>query len=338
MKTRIFIFIGLAGLIVAAGCRRSSKLYQVTDARADVMGTLVSIVAVAGSEGAGTGAISFAFAELERIDGLMSDYKADSELSVVNREGFDRAVEVGGELFYVLAKSVEYSEISDGAFDVTVGPVVDLWRKAGAEGRKPSAEELSRAQEKTGYKKLLLDRKNKTVRFAVEGMRIDLGGIAKGYAIDRAVEAMKAAGAVGGLVDVGGDIRCFGRPAKKPSWVIGLQNPDVEGDILLTLGLVNMSVATSGDYRRFVVIDGEKFGHIMNPVSGSSARDFASVSVLAPSALDADALATTVSVIGAEKGLDLIESLSRTEALLLPSDSAGQVQYTSGFERHIISK
>jgi thiamine biosynthesis lipoprotein len=338
LKSKILIFVALTGLIVAsAGCDKRTNLRQVKDTRADVMGTFVSIVAVAGSEGAGRGAISFAFAELDRIDGLMSDYKDDSQLSVVNRQGFDRAVEVGSELFFVLARSVEYSEISDGAFDVTVGPVVDLWRKAGEEGRKPSAEELSRAKEKTGYKKLLLDRKKKTVRFAVDGMRIDLGAIAKGYAIDRAVEAMKAAGAVGGLVDVGGDIRCFGKPARKSQWVIGLQDPDVDRDILLALGLVNMSVATSGDYRRFVVVDGEKYGHIMNPASGSSVRDFASVSVIAPSAIDADALATVVSVVGAVKGLDLIESLSRTEALLLPSDSADDVQYTSGFERYIIS-
>ena len=336
MRAKFFIIIVLVLLVGGfLGCEYRGRLFQVKDSRIDVMGTVVSINCVGRNEGVGRAAIAAAFKELDRIDELMSDYKEGSELSIVNREAFRIPVAVSDELFAVLEKSVEYSEFSGGAFDVTVGPVVDLWRKAGAEGTSPSDEEIAWAKVKTGYDKLVLDKKRKTVRFAFDGMRIDLGGIAKGYAIDRAVEAMKRAGAVGGLVDVGGDIRCFGRPAKKAKWVIGLQDPGLEGGILLTLELGDMSVATSGDYRRFVVVDGARYGHIMDPTAGGSVKDFASVSVLAKKAIDADALATAVSVAGAKEGVKLIESLSNTEALLLPSDRDEGVVYTTGFEKFV---
>lgn len=336
MRAKFFIIIILVLLVGGfIGCEYKGRLFQVKDSRVDVMGTVVSINCVARNEVVGRAAIAAAFKELDRIDALMSDYKSDSELSVVNREAFRIPVAVGDELFAVLEKSVAYSKLSGGAFDVTVGPVVDLWRKAGAEGRKPSDEEIAWAKAKTGYDKLVLDKKRKTVKFDFSGMRIDLGGIAKGYAIDRAAETMKRKGAVGGLVDVGGDIRCFGKPANKAKWVIGLQDPGSEAGILVTLELGDMSVATSGDYRRFVVVEGQHHSHIMNPAVGDSVKDFASVTVLAKKAIDADALATSVSVLGAKKGVKLIESLSSTEALLLPSNSEEGVVYTTGFEKFV---
>ena len=336
MRAKIFIIIILVLLVGGfLGCEYKGRLFQVKDSRLDIMGTVVSINCVAKNEGVGRAAIAAAFEELDRIDELMSDFKPESELSVVNREAFKIPVAVGDELFAILEKAVAYSELSGGAFDVTVGPIVDLWRKAGDEGRKPSAEEIAWAKAKTGYDKLVLDKKRKTVRFAYNGMRIDLGGIAKGYAIDRAVEAMKRAGAVGGLVDVGGDIRCFGKPAEKAKWVIALQDPGSEEGILFALALGDMSVATSGDYRRFVVVDGERHSHIMNPAVGDSVKDFASVTVIAKKAIDADALATTVSVVGTKEGIKLIESLSNTEALLLPSDINEGVVYTTGFEKFV---
>jgi thiamine biosynthesis lipoprotein len=186
----------------------------------------------------------------------------------------------------------------------------------------PNEKELAEARRKVGYKKLKLEAETRNVRFDVEGMRLDLGGIAKGYAIDRAVEAMKNNGVIGGLVDIGGDIRCFGKADDKEHWVIGLQDPKdadegSEAKSSMTLKLTDNSIATSGDYRRYVLVEGKKYGHIIDTKKGHSSQNLSSVTIIAPNALDADALATAVSVLGAEKGLQLIESLEGVEAILI---------------------
>jgi thiamine biosynthesis lipoprotein len=301
-----------------------------------VMGTIAHIVAVAPNTKTAELCIEKAFGELVLVDKRMSDYDAASELSKLNKSGYENSVAVSQELFEVLAAAVEYSKKTDGAFDVTIGPVVDVWRKAAKEQRKPTDEELAAAKEKVGYQKLLMDAENRTVKFAVKGMRLDLGGIAKGYAIDRAVRAMRAGRAVGGMVDVGGDIRCFGRRKDNAQeWLVGLQNPQVESDLLLKLRLNDVAVATSGDYRRFVLIDGQKYSHIFDPALSTSARELRSVSIIAPTAMQADILATAVSVMGKEKGLKLIESTPDTEAIIIPADSEKNIVKTSGAEVYV---
>lgn len=301
-----------------------------------VMGTIAHIVAVAPNKKAAEACIEKAFAELVLVDERMSDYDETSELSKLNEGGYENPVVVSPELFDVLAAAIEYSKKTDGAFDVTIGPVVDVWRKAAKEQRKPTDEELAAAKEKVGCQKLLLDAENRTAKFAVEGMRLDLGGIAKGYAIDRAARAMRAGGAVGGMVDVGGDIRCFGRRKDETQqWLIGLQNPEVEGDLLLKLRLNDTAVATSGDYRRFVLIGGQRYSHIFDPARSVSAQDLTSVTIIAPTAMQADILATAVSVMGKEKGLNLIESTPGTEAIIIPADSEKNIVKTSRAVRYI---
>ena len=296
-----------------------------------VMGTIAHIVAVAPNEKRANISIESAFSVLAIVEKVMSDYDPTSQLSGLNERAYESQAKVSEPLFEVLTAAVEYSKKTDGAFDVTIGPVVDVWRKAAKEGRKPTDEELAAAKEKVGYQKLLLDADNRTVKFAVEGMRLDLGGIAKGYAIDRAIEAMKAGGAVGGMVDVGGDIRCFGqREDKTNQWLVGLQNPEVEGDLLLKLRLNDTAVATSGDYRRFVLIDGQRYSHIFDPAQSRSAQDLTSVTIIAPTAMQADILATAVSVMGKEKGLKLIESTPDTEAIIITADSEKNIVKTSG--------
>jgi thiamine biosynthesis lipoprotein len=211
----------------------------------------------------------------------------------------------------------------------------------------PTQEELADARSKVGYEKLYLDANEMTVRFAVDGMKLDLGGIAKGYAIDRAIEAMQTGGAVGGMVDVGGDIRCFGLPPKgKKTWRIGLQNPaETDSDeqtlaggpkqVLMVLTFNNAAVATSGNYRRFVLIEGKKYSHIINRTTGISAEVLSSVTIISQNALDADALATSVSVMGSEKGLTLIEKIPNTEAILITPSPEYQLIKTAGAEKYI---
>jgi len=326
---------------------RPCRPVQLDSGYRPVMGTFARVVVVAENSKTAQESIEAAFIKINRVDDLMSDYKDDSEISRVNKEAFHQPVEVSQSTFDVLQKSIEFSELSDGAFDVTVGPLVDIWRLAAEANSVPSEDELSVARSKVGYEKLILDANQMTARFAVDGMRIDLGGIAKGYAIDKAIEAMQTTGAIGGMVDIGGDIRCFGRPSGKKFWLIGLQDPNENSDFrfpisdfpvgtgmpLLVLKLTDDAVATSGGYRRFALIDGKRFSHIINRQTGESAQGLASITIISKNAIDTDALATAVSVLGVEKGLALIESILQAEAILITSQN--KIIKTSGAGKYI---
>lgn len=319
-----------------------------------VMGTYARIVAVAEESQTAVRSIDAGLKQLTRIDCVMSDYKPDSQLSEVNRDAYKRPVRVSDELFEVLARSTEFSRQTDGAFDITVGPLVDLWRQAGEANQMPTEQQIAQAEAQVGCAKLLLDANENTVRFAVEGMRLDLGGIAKGYAIDKAVEAMKTSGATGGMVDVGGDIKCFGLPKGKKQWLVGLQDPSklrpedptqrvlwlgagaIETEqTLRELKLNDAAVATSGDYQRFEMIGGRKFSHIINVHTPAGESELCSVTIIAPTAIEADALATAVTVLGAEKGLALIEQCQGVEAILISSRTDTQPIATSGASTYI---
>jgi thiamine biosynthesis lipoprotein len=301
-----------------------------------VMGTFAHILVVADSPQQGHSAIEAAFAEIRDIESRMSDYDPNSLLSQVNRQAFAAPVTVDEDLFEVLSAAVYYSRLSEGAFDITVGPVVQLWRQAKISGQAPTPDQLQRARQAVGWKHLVLEADTQTVRFAKDGMFLDLGGIAKGFAVDKALEILRTAGLKGGMVDIGGNLRCFGMPPHNaPHWLIGLQDPIHPENVLLKLKMDDRAVATSGDYQRFVMIDGQKHSHIVNPATADSARDLSSVTIIADAAMAADALATAVSVLGAEKGLTLIESVPETEAILIPHENPNTFQKTPAADQYI---
>ncbi len=307
----------------------------------EIMGTFVRIMAVARDRQTAQACVEKGLEQLELVDNLMSVHSPESEISRVNRDAYKQAVKVSEPVFEVLQQSIEYSKLTDGAFDITVGPLVNLWHEAGKKNTKPTNNEIALAKTRVGYEKLLLDAENKTVSFTIDGMQLDLGGIAKGYGIDLATAAMQKAGATGGMVDVGGDIRFFGEPPReKQKWSVGLQEPKtddkdlVNQHLVLVLEVVDRAVTTSGDYRRFTLIDGKRFSHIINPSTSTSAEGLSSVTIIAQNATDADALATAVSVMGPVKGLALIETIPETEAILISSvpefkqiRSSGALQY-----------
>jgi thiamine biosynthesis lipoprotein len=306
------------------------------------MGTLARVVAVAANSRTASRSIEAAFAEIYKVDELMSDYKKDSEISRVNRDAFKQPVKVSQSTYEVLEKGVEFSRLSEGAFDVTVGPIVQLWRAATAANSVPTEGQLQQAQSKVGYEKLTLDANELTVRFAVDGMKLDLGGIAKGYAIDKAIEAMQKQGALGAMVDIGGDIRCFGRPSKgKTHWLIGIQDPTKAkegldpGTSLLVLQLEDAAIATSGDYRRFALVEGQRYSHIISRTTAAGTQGMSSVTIIANKAIDADALATAVTVLGSEKGLALVENLPEIEAILIASLPERQFIITGGAAKYV---
>ena len=328
----------MTGLYFFAG---RAKQVEVDSGHHLVMGTFARVVAVAADAKVADKAIEAALAEIERVDKLMSDYKSDSEISQVNKDGFNRAVPVSEPTFEVLQRSIEFSKLTGGAFDITIGPLVDLWRSAKKKGVTPSQEEIAQAKSRVGFENLILNGKDRTVKFAVASMRLDLGGIAKGYAVDKAIEAMQQAGAIGGMVDIGGDLRCFGKPPKgRSKWSIALQNPNVnkntdESDLLLVLKLDNAAVATSGDYQQFVLIEGKRYSHIINRRTGTSAEGLSSVTIITDSATDADALATAVSVMGVEKGLALVEKMPNAEAIVITSPPKYKLVKTMGAEKYL---
>ncbi len=307
-----------------------------------VMGTFARVVVVAKNRAATENSIQEAIAQINKVDELMSDYKSDSEISQVNREAAAEPVQVGEWTYEVIKKSIEFSRLTDGAFDITVGPLVDLFRVEKKTGVAPTPELIADAKSKVGYEKLILDDANRTVQFTVEGMRLDLGAIAKGFGVDKAIEAVQKCGAIGAMVDIGGDIRCFGRPAGgKTHWLIGLQDPDAVTEqsggngLLMTLKVNDAAVATSGDYQQFAVIEGKRYSHIINRTTGTSTEGLSSVTIIAENATDADALATSVSVMGLEKGLALIEKLPKTEAILMTSGPESKIIKTSAADKYI---
>lgn len=349
VKNRNILFIILGALLVIVLYFLSPKgPVSVDSGYHIVMGTFAHVSVVAANYNTAYRCINAAFVEIYKVDELMSDFKRNSEISLVNREGFRQAIKVSDGTYEVLKRSVEFSKLTDGAFDITVGPLVELFRTAKKTEVAPSKEEVNQAKAKVGFEKLVFDDPNRTVRFKVEGMRLDLGGIAKGYAVDKAIEAAQKAGAIGAMVDIGGNIRCFGTlPRGKDNWIIGLQDPNLvenskflipnqnSRDILLKLKLTAEAVATSGDYQQFVLINGKRYSHILNPHTGTSAEGISSVTIITDNATDADALSTAVSVMGIEKGLALIEKLPNTEAILITSQPEYRIIKTNGAEKFI---
>ena len=308
---------------------RAGRDVQVDSGYRVVMGTFSRIVVIAPNRPIAAQCIDAAFKDQDEIERLMSYHRPDSELAEVNSEAYDHPVRLSEPMLEVLRKALETSRLSEGAFDVTVGPLMDMWKYAGQVGIMPTDAQMEHVRAKVGWDKVVLDPNQRTIRFAVEGMKIDLGGIAKGYAVDRSVQVLRDQGALSGMVDIGGNIRCFGRPPRgKEYWRIGIQDPcRVDGPgpssdcVLLVLKLTNQAVATSGHYRRFTMVGDREVSHILDPRTGASNEQLASVTIIAPDAMTADALSTAVSILGKEKGFSLAESLPQIEAIGVVAES-----------------
>ena len=301
-----------------------------------VMNTIARVVAVAPDEKTARQGIDAAFEKIYRVEKLMNRYDPNSQLSQVNKLAAKEPVKVDRELFDVLQQSVYYSRLSDGAFDITIGPLVDLWRKCAEANSMPTKQQLAEVKKIIGCDKLLLDANDFSVKFAAEGIKLDLGGIAKGFAADIAAAEMKKAGAIGGLIDLGGQIGCFGTTEKKSKWIIGVRNPAKSEDnkIIARLALSDAAVSTSGNYERFYKIGDKYFSHIFNPATEKSADQLSSVTIIALSGTEADALSTAVSVMGAEKGLELIEKTENTEAVIIKAGSQDLIK-SSGAQQYL---
>ncbi|NQT18567.1 MAG: FAD:protein FMN transferase [Planctomycetes bacterium] len=322
-------------LAACAGCTKGKlERYDITR---EMMGTFVTITLWASSEEEANNACTAAFAKIDRVDSLMSTYRADSEISKVNRVAGAEPVPLSDEMLEVLELSAKYSELSGGAFDVTVAPLMKLWKTAERNGAIPDAAALEAALEPVGYRNITLDSQARTVRFAKPLTKLDLGGIAKGYAVDLALAELAGRGITAGLVNAGGDIATLGGPPETGAWRIGIQKPDRRNERLPdVVHLTTGAVATSGDYERFVEIGGRRFSHIKDPRTGMPVEKIYSVTVIAPNATAADALATACSVLGPAHGIKLAARLDDVEVMyIIASDAGPAVTKSEGFDQYL---
>jgi FAD:protein FMN transferase len=266
--------------------------------------------------------VNEALDEIDRIDRLMSHYKKDSPLSEINREAAKGPVRVEPELFDFISECIKYSRESDGAFDITVGPLMKAWGFFRDEGRLPSDSELSKARGRTGYRHIILNEKERTIRFDRDGVELDLGGIAKGYAVDRAVSLLKARGIERALVNAGGStIYGLGSPPDSAGWEIKIQDPIDHRKIATTVNLNNRALSISGSYEKFFEVDGVRYSHIMDPRTGLPVQGLLSVAVVTETGTAGDALDNVFYVLGVEKSRKLIQQYPATEVIFFLPDS-----------------
>jgi thiamine biosynthesis lipoprotein len=282
------------------------------------MGTVIKIVLYAPDEPAANRSAKAGFQRIATLDAIMSDYRASSELMQLCQRAGGEPVHVSEPLFYVLARAQEVSRLSDGAFDVTVGPIVRLWRRARKTQQLPSSEKLAQARALVGYQNVRLDDKARTVQLLKPGMQLDLGGIAKGYAADEALRVLQQHGITHALVAAGGDIAVSGPPPDAEGWTIGiasLEDPSQKPSQYLLLH--DAAVSTSGDAEQYVEIDGKRYSHIVDPKTGIGLIGRQSVTVVARHGIMADSLTKVVSVLGPERGLAIIDGVPGVSALVV---------------------
>ncbi|MGB5102542.1 MAG: FAD:protein FMN transferase [Steroidobacteraceae bacterium] len=316
------LLVFLHCLLVATPLLARADWYQREEA---IMGTRVAVELWAEDPALAARAMAAVIAEMHRTDELMSTYKPASQLSRVNAEAHARPVVVDPEIVDIVAKSFEFSRLSDGAFDVTYASVGYLYDyRAHA---RPTAEQVAAALPGVDYRQVEVDRERNTIRFLRKGVRIDLGGIAKGRAVDRGIETLRALGITNAMVNAGGDTRLLGDRRGKP-WIVGIRDPRNDGRMVTRLPLQDEAISTSGDYERYFEEDGVRYHHILVPGTGQSAREVRSATVIGADATLTDALSTTVFVLGVERGMALVSRLPGVEAVVVDRD--GRIYYSGG--------
>lgn len=298
-----------------------------------LMDTMVTVTVVAASEEKAGAAIEKAFGVIAHLDGLLSAFSEQSEVSLVNRSAGIAPVKVSAETLELTAMALDVAEKTDGAFDITIGAESVLWDFVTK--RRPDDAVIRERLGLVNYRLVRIDKKQSTVFLPKKGMRIDLGAVAKGYAADKAVEELKRQGLAAGLVAVAGDIRGYGRKPDRSGWSVGIRNPRMTGrddEIMAVLELRDRAVSTSGDYERYFILDGKRYHHILDPGTGYPAAGCRSVSVVAPMGAGADAFSTAVFVLGPEKGMAVLE-MAGLEGVIVDKD--GRVRATPGLRDRI---
>jgi thiamine biosynthesis lipoprotein len=315
----------LCALLILALPAHADWVRRVTDG---IMGTRITVELWADDKDKAEQAIDAVLDEMRHIDDSMSTYKSTSEVSRVNAQAADGPMRISKELFDLLVTAKEYSVITDGAFDITYASVGYLY-----DFRKhvhPDEAQIDKALPAVNFRHVLLDPKNQTVQFSQKGVRIDLGGIAKGYSVDRGIDVLKARGFTRMYVSAGGDSRIVGDRFGKP-WMVGIRDPRKgEGEVITRIPLADAAISTSGDYERFFEEDGVRYHHIIDPHTGHSASKVRSATVIGPYATRTDGLSKTAFVLGPEKAMEIYNRIDDIDAIIVKLD--GTVIYSKGIE------
>lgn len=331
IMTIVVLSCQLLILTGCAGTQRSSSSVVVKRTQMQ-MGTLVTITSVAPDRQMAQAAASAGFQEIHRLEKLLSTWMKDSELSRVNAAAGSEAVTVSPETMQVLKDSEKIARLTDGGFNILVGPAVDAWSVLDRQ-EVPSDAQLAELRPLTDRSALSLDEERRAVKLAKAGMRVDVGGIGKGYAADMAVGAMRQAGATAGVVALSGDIRTFGLLPDGRTFPFGIRHPRREGTVLAFIDLQNEAISTAGDYERYFERDGVRYHHILDPATLQPARDCQSVTVVAPEGVTADGLDTGLFVMGRARGMALVEQMPGVGAVIVDRD--GKVWVSSSLRERV---
>ncbi|MGL4873173.1 MAG: FAD:protein FMN transferase [Clostridium sp.] len=326
MKKRLYgLLLAILTIGLVACGEKEEKIHSRTEL---FMGTAINIKIYDGSEKV----LDKIFKEVKDIEDKASINKGGTEVDSINKNAGIKSVKVSNDVFEMIKIGMEYSSMSNGKYDITVGPLVKLWSIGLPEARKPKEEEIGQALEKINYKDLELNEEKKEVYLKKEGMLLDLGSIAKGYTADRITEVLKEEGINKAIVDLGGNIYAFGEKNENEKWKIGIQNPFSDrGDVVGAVKVKDKSIVTTGTYERFLEEGGKKYHHILDPKRGYPYEsNIGGVSIISDKSIDGDALSTLVFTLGIEEGLSFVEGIDGVECIFI--DKEKNIYLSSGIK------
>lgn len=298
--------------------------------KVSMLGSPFEITVVAKDSIEGNYFIELAISEVKRIENQISDWIPTTQISLVNKNAGIQAVKVDSEVFDLVARAIKVSELTDGAFDISYASMDKIWKFDGSMKAMPSDDAIKKSVAKIGYKNIILNKQDQSIFLKIEGMKLGLGGIGQGYIADKVKDKLLANGCLSGIVNVSGDINAWGKQSNQKPWTVGIVNPMNKNKVFATFPLENSSVETSGNYEKYVIFNGIRYSHIIDPRSGFPAQGVVSVSVFAKQTEIADALATGIFVLGVEVGLNLVNQLKGIECIIV--DDKGKIHSSKGID------
>ncbi len=307
----LLIFLAVTSVFSQHNYKRTLKL----------MGSRFDITVVANSEQEGNKYIDIAVAEIQRIEKIISSWDKNSETSQINQYAGIKPVVVSQELYNLIDRAIKISQLTHGAFDISYASMDRIWKFDGSMKQMPTAEAIKKSVEKVGYKNIILTPEDTSVFLRLKGMRIGFGAIGKGYAADKAKKLLQEQGVVGGIINASGDLNAWGTQANGKNWMVAITNPLNKKKAFSWLPVINSAVVTSGNYEKYVEFNGKRYTHIIDPRTGYPVSGLSSVTIFTKSAELADALATSVFVMGVETGLDFINQLKDIDCIIVDSNN-----------------
>lgn len=322
MKKILFIGFLFTTVLATAQITHKRKLFM--------LGSPFEVTAVANDTIKANEYIDLAVAEVKRIENLISDWIPTTQISEINRNAGTKPVKVDTEVFELVERATKISQITNGAFDISYASMDKIWKFDGSMKVMPTEEAIKKSVAKIGYKNIILNQKEHTIFLKSEGMKLGLGGIGQGYIADKVKDLLFSKGCLSGIINVSGDINAWGKQPDGQPWTVGIVNPLNKNKIFATFPIEDSAVETSGSYEKYVIFNGIRYSHIIDPRTGYPASGIVSVSVFAKQTEIADAMATGIFVLGVEVGLDLVNQIKGIECIIV--DDKGKIHSSNGID------